>query len=271
MTVKVVEELRRGLIVGATFLRQNGSMINFSDGGGFTSTPGLPWVPFVAAGKHKTGEGGAKAPGWHAAPPKKRVKGWRTAPTATEMSDQDAAPWEHFCAIKSDSAEQVPPDIASPSTVPVLGKAAWEDDGTLQWKLCSGKQVNVDDFVSVQTEAFVKSPQPQERKLVLVTPAAPYDLELGAERGVARGVQWWYPYTPVQCKVVNVTNTLKTFQRGTVVANVYAMNTRDVERIQVLVEPPLPDPTWTLSVTMPPCAKNRPTPHQNESTCQRPT
>ena len=71
---------------------------------------------------------------------------------------------------------------------------------------------------------------------------APCDLELGAELGVARGVQWWYPYTLVQCKVVNVTNTLKTLQRGTVVANVYAMNASDAERIQLLVEPPLPGP-----------------------------
>ena len=31
-------------------------------------------------------------------------------------------------------------------------------------------------------------------------------------------------------------------QRGTIVANVYAMNASDVERIQLLAEPPLADP-----------------------------
>ena len=65
-------------------------------------------------------------------------------------------PWGHFFIIKPVSTEQQPPDTAAPSTVPVLGQAVWEDDGTLQWKLYSGKQVKVDGFVSLQTEAFVK-------------------------------------------------------------------------------------------------------------------
>ena len=114
VTVRVVEGLPYGSIVGAAFLRQNGSMINFSDEGGFRPTPGSPWVPFVAAGKHQSGEGGAKTPGWHAAPAKKRAKSWQTAATTTETPDEDAAPWEHFCAIEPDSAEQEPPDIAPP-------------------------------------------------------------------------------------------------------------------------------------------------------------
>ena len=64
--------------------------------------------------------------------------------------------WGHFCVIKPVSIEQKPPDTAAPSTVRVLGEAAWEDHGTLKRKLYSGKQVKVDGFVSVQTEAFVK-------------------------------------------------------------------------------------------------------------------
>ena len=65
-------------------------------------------------------------------------------------------PWWHFCVIKPVSTEQGPPDTAAPSIAPGLGEAAWEDNDTLQWKLDSGKQVNVDGLVSVPTEAFVK-------------------------------------------------------------------------------------------------------------------
>ena len=238
VTVRVVEGLPYGMIVGAAFLRQNGSMINFADRGGFKPTPGPPWVSFVTAGKHQTEEAGAKTSDWQAAPAKKRGKYWRPA----ETYRKEVAPWEQFCAITTDSTEQEPPNIAAPSTFPVLGEAAWEDDGTLQWKLYSGKQVELDGFVSVQTETFVKGTQPQERQLVLVTPVAPYDLASGAELGVARGVQWWYPYTPIQCKTVNVMDMPKTLQRGAIAANVYAMNASDVERMRLLLEPPPPDP-----------------------------
>lgn len=58
VTVRVVEGLPYGLIVGAAFLRQNGSMINFADAGGFRPTPGSPWVSFVTAGNQQAGEGG---------------------------------------------------------------------------------------------------------------------------------------------------------------------------------------------------------------------
>ena len=60
-------------------------------------------------------------------------------------------------ASKPVSTKQEPPDIAAPSTVPVLEEAAWEDDGALRWKLYSEKQVKVNGLVSAQTEAFVKA------------------------------------------------------------------------------------------------------------------
>ena len=134
--------------------------------------------------------------------PRKEPKDWRTG----ETPDKEAAPWEHFCTIKQVSAEQAPPQIASPSTVPVLGETAWEEDGTLQWELQSGKQVSVDGFVSVRTEAGVKGRQPQVRQMALVTPVAPHYLASGTELVVTRGAQWWYPYTPIQCNIVKATN-----------------------------------------------------------------
>ena len=46
MTVRVSEGLPYGLITGAAFLRQHGSVLNFAEGGGdFNPSPEPPWVP----------------------------------------------------------------------------------------------------------------------------------------------------------------------------------------------------------------------------------
>ena len=87
-------------------------------------------------------------------------------------------PRGHFCVIKPISTEQDPPNTAALSTIPVLGEAAWEDDGTLQWKLDSRKQVKVDGSVSVQTEALLKGRWGSilaAQKLVNVKAATDYD------------------------------------------------------------------------------------------------
>ena len=55
----------------------------------------------------------------------------------------------------------------------------------------------VPGFVSVQVDAYAKGAQPQDRQLVMVEPKASYDMETGAELGIARGAQWWYPGTPL--------------------------------------------------------------------------
>ena len=50
--------------------------------------------------------------------------------------------------------------------------------------------------------------------------------------GVAKGVPWWCPGNPVQCKVVNRTSTPLAIQYGLVVAKVYATNAGDIERMR---------------------------------------
>ena len=45
MTVRVVEGLPYGLILGAAFLRQHGCILNFAEGGDFKPAPESPWVP----------------------------------------------------------------------------------------------------------------------------------------------------------------------------------------------------------------------------------
>ena len=105
----------------------------------------------------------------------------------------EATPWERFCAVALPSTERKPGGLTEPVKVPQEGKVAWEDDSSLQWNMHLAKEVKVGGFVSVQTEVFVTDPQPQDRQLVLVRPTKPYDMELGAELRIARGVQRCFP------------------------------------------------------------------------------
>ena len=64
--VRVVQDLPYGLIIGAAFLRKNGSVISFAAGGGFKPAPESPWVPFISSTPASRKEGGVVA-GWRAA------------------------------------------------------------------------------------------------------------------------------------------------------------------------------------------------------------
>ena len=50
ITFRVVRKLPYGCIVGASFLRQNASVLSFGNEGGFKPEPASPWVPFVSNG-----------------------------------------------------------------------------------------------------------------------------------------------------------------------------------------------------------------------------
>ena len=95
----------------------------------------------------------------------------------------------------------------------------------------------VPDFVSVQVDAYGKGVQPQDKQLVVVEPKASYDMETGAELGIARGAQWWHPGTPLQCKMVNRSKVPLALKQGGAVARIYAVNTRDKERMRTLLDP----------------------------------
>ena len=97
-------------------------------------------------------------------------------------------------------------------------------------------EVEVGGFVSVQTEAFVTGPQPQDRQLVVVILTQPHGMKLGVEVGIARGVQWWYLGNSPQCNVVNRTKTSMTIQQGLVVAKVFATNSSDTENMRLLLD-----------------------------------
>ena len=171
ITFRVVRKLPYGCIVGASFLKRNASVLSFGHEGGFKPEPSSPWIPFLS-------QGGA---------PKlisrKQAKGWKNPP-----GDLMPCPEEHFAVVKPPMSVNEPVELQDPTHIPALGDSAWEDDGTLQWKLYNEEQVTVEGFVSLQIPAFVKGPQPQERQLVLITPTKSYDLEQGVNLGVARGV-----------------------------------------------------------------------------------
>ncbi|CAM9821477.1 unnamed protein product, partial [Choristocarpus tenellus] len=93
--------------------------------------------------------------------------------------------------------------LESPGVVPLSVEVAWEDDGTLQWELRLSEEEHVEGFVSKVCKGFVKGAQPQSRQLVMIEPLSEYNMELGNAVGVARGVQWWNPGTPIYCKLVN--------------------------------------------------------------------
>lgn len=237
ISVRVVDRLPYGLIVGAAFMRKNGSVISFLDDDGFKPSPGSPWVPFLSHGRTPS-LSGKKVKGWRAFSPNKRAIYPQTLEDHTAgMTDDTYDRREQFGAVKPPTAETEPTDIVPPDVLPSVPMAAWEDDCTLQWVLYNGKQVQVDGYVSLEVDAYVRGPQPQDRQLVMITPLPSFDLELAVELGVARGVQWWFPHTPFRCKLVNVSKTSATVQRGMAVANVYALNASDVERMKLLTEP----------------------------------
>lgn len=117
-----------------------------------------------------------------------------------------------------------------PAAVPKKDEIACEDDGSLQWNLRMAKKAEVGGLVSMQTETFVKGPQPKDRQLVLVVSTRPFDMEIVAELGVARAVQWWYPGNLLQCTVINRTNTPLAVPKFFVVAKVHAQPTQATRR-----------------------------------------
>ena len=67
-------------------------------------------------------------------------------------------------------------------------------------------------------------------------PTETYDIGLRAELGITRGVQWWYPDNPLQCKVVNQAKTAMAIQQVVVVAKVFATNASDTEMMRLLLD-----------------------------------
>lgn len=118
-----------------------------------------------------------------------KATGWQAAikPTATTTGEETGvgavtwnfAPSSHPVMRRSHSRWSVPKPLRVEGVV-------WEDDGTRQWKPRPENEVKLPGFASIQMEALMKGILPQERQLVMVVPLFSYDMEGGAELGLAR-------------------------------------------------------------------------------------
>lgn len=121
-----------------------------------------------------------------------------------------------------------------------LGRAAWEDGGTLQMPMSLAEPVTVAGRVSIQVNAVMIGPKPLTAQLLVVFPVRAFDLELEASLEVVKGVQRWMPGTPGQLKLINWANDTKKLERGVQVATAYATNCSEVGRMFLLKEPTPP-------------------------------
>ena len=65
---------------------------------------------------------------------------------------------------------------------------------------------------------------PQDKQQAIKLPKEGYDLGKTAMVGVARGVVWWKPGTPVTCKLVNRGNEPAKVSNSITIAHMIALN-----------------------------------------------
>ena len=197
-------------ILGASFFRDNSSVISIGVSKGFHPSLGSPWVPFQ--------------------------------PRSTAIKQS----WDTYREIQL-ASDNPSPRVPLPLSVPSLptcsvGQAGWEDDGTLQRELRLSQPVGAEGLVGIEVEGYVHGPQPSERQLVLIQLVAKYDTDSGAVVGMASGVEWCKPGTPSYCKVVNTGRAPAVVRSGHPIAKVIGMNVSDEDRFRALLvhSPPLP-------------------------------
>ena len=100
---------------------------------------------------------------------------------------------------------------------------------------------------------------PQNKQLAITLPKEAYDLGKPAVLGVARGVIWWKPDTPVACKLLNRGNEPAKASNSTPIAHMIVLNSRNAHRLQSLfdkspstTDPCIPKPPKPLPPTATP-------------------
>ena len=272
VSVRVVKGFPYALVLGAAFFHKHKSTLAFDAQQGFRPSPEAPWIPFdnrIARDKSRTPTLGAQtksteevlvldgSEGTSEVTEARSSEENLTSNRTKEPLDVSEELWEVFCAvIPGEDVEE--PDMSHPSPVDAFlpsiaaitdkavsdtfrGKAVWEDDGTLQWTLCLRTPLELPGFVSTTVEGRTKGPLSQVRQLVLILPTENYDLEKGAVLGVARGIQWWEPGTPLLCKVVNRSPNECLIRAHQHIAQVVAVNVDDEERFRSLFLTPDPE------------------------------
>ena len=231
--VRVVKGLPYACIIGHDFFLSRLSILDYGPNKGFRPVPGAPWIPFTTT----VGNNPAAA-----------------SPLCIAR--------DHFASLTLDPASPAPARSAPAALpdLPTYTEIAWEDESTLEWDLFHvPEETTVPGFTSSAIETAAMGPQPQDRQLVLVLPTERFDLSKGNSWGVARGVMWWTPGSPVYCKAVNGSPSDCTVVGRTKVAHMIALNVRDRPRFESLfdrtpctMDPPMPEPPLPPAPSPPP-------------------
>ena len=195
ITFPVVDGLPYGLIVGADYLRNEESILDFGPGKGFKHNPNAAWIPFLD----------------------------HTLPSALIASLKDS-----LATSAVDAAHR---------TSQSHEDMAWEDDSTLEWDVyVNNGDTSTEGYVSKVVGGYAVGPMPQDKQLATILPKEAYDLGKTAMVGVARGVIWWKPGTPVLCKLVNRSNEPAKVPDSTPIAHMIALNSRNAHGFQSLFD-----------------------------------
>jgi len=229
--VRVVDQLPIGLILGTEFMRRYESSMSFEGPGSgfFKPTPTslrVPLLPWLEQPRRR--------------PDGASIVDSDVTSSATEngaVMTLNGTEWT--ISLDDDVQSSAPSDVLAMEALD-LGATAWEDAGTQQWDMSITREISVPGGVCAEIDVTVTGSLPHSKTLVVVYPTAPFDLEGKASLGVARGVQWWIPGTPLKVKVDNRGRTPSGLPKGTRIAKAYAVNSDDVERM-ILLKEPLPE------------------------------
>ena len=196
ITFRVVDGLPYGLIVGADYIRNKESIFDFGPGKGLKHSPNAAWIPFLDY----------------------------TPPSALIASLTDSL--ATTAAVVPHRTSQSHEDMA------------WKDDSTLELDVyLNNGDTSTEGYVSKVVGGYAVRLMPLDKQLANILPKAAYDL-LGktAMVGVARGVIWWKPSTPVICKLVNRSNQPAKESNSTPIAHTIAFNSRNAHGFQSLFD-----------------------------------
>ena len=217
--VRVVKGLPYGLVLGTEFMSRHESLLSFGRPGlgWFKPTPDSDRVPLLSSIVERP----------NIARPSTREEMYG-ATTRFQAS--------HWTPSEDQDQSTLPSEVAAMDALD-LGATAWEDDGTLQWRVFLTDTTDIPGGVSVEIDARVEGPLPNAKTLMLVFPVSPFDLEGDGKLGIAKGVQWWSPGSAPKVKITNRSSARDTINGKVQVARAFAVNCHDVERMLLIKQP----------------------------------
>ena len=128
----------------------------------------------------------------------------------------------------------------------------------------SNNDTSKDGFVSKTSGGYAVGSMPQDKQLLIILPKETYDFGKTAVVGVAQGVIWWKPDTPVTYKLAKRCNESAKISNLSPITHMIPLHAGNAHRFQFLFdesssttdpcvpEPPkLPPPTATTAESAP--------------------